>query len=95
MRHGNKQGSHDKDDDDDDDDDDDEDDDLMARSLSMVCMRLLHSSLVVLSYLYESFSSFSLIWSRRLSNLRRFGESLLCCGQRSDRKRTYVESTPK
>ena len=42
----------------------------MARELSMDSMRSLHSWLVVLSYLYlvES-SSFSWIWSRRLSNL--------------------------
>ena len=43
---------------------------LMALELSMDSMRSLHSWLVVLSYLYlvES-SSFSWIWSRRLSNL--------------------------
>ena len=42
----------------------------MARELSIDSMRSLHSWLVVLSYLYlvES-SSFSWIWSRRLSNL--------------------------
>ena len=52
---------------------------LMALELSMDSMRSLHSWLVVLSYLYlvES-SSFSWIWSRRLSNLEQ-GLSGSCC----------------
>ena len=42
----------------------------MARELSIDSIRSLHSWLVVLSYLYLFLSSsFSWIWSRRLSNL--------------------------
>ena len=54
---------------------------LIARELSMDSMRSLHSWLVVLSYLYlvES-SSFSWIWSRRLSNLEQ-GLSSSCQNQ--------------
>ena len=50
---------------------------LIARELSMDSMRSLHSWLVVLSYLYlvES-SSFSWIWSRRLSNLEQGLDSM-------------------